>query len=202
MHRDKPFSQACENNKRPILEQLARLFTLPGTILEIGSGTGQHVAYFAAELPHLTWQPSERPTMTHLCLPWIQEAKLNNLNPPIPLDVSQPQWPPLDVNGIFSANTAHIMAWPDVEKMFWGASQYLAANALFVLYGPFNYQGRYTSESNAQFDRQLRAQAGHMGIRDMDDLLPLARQAGMTLAEDITMPANNRLLVWRKLATA
>lgn len=196
---DKPFSQACENNKGPILEQLSVLFTAPCTILEIGTGTGQHAVHFARQLPHLTWQPSDHPQNHLTCLPWLEEAGLANLNAPIPLDVREPQWPvPCAVHGVFSANTAHIMSWTEVELMFHGVAHLLPEGSLFCLYGPFQYQGKHTSVSNAQFDQHLRARDPAMGIRDLTNLQTLGRDYGLELEQDIAMPANNRLTVWRR----
>lgn len=199
MQKDKPFSQACENNKAPILEKLAGVFNQPGTVLEIGTGTGQHAVHFALHLPHLTWQPSDHPQNARLCLPWIEEAALANINPPLALDVIKGDWSNLPpIYGVFSANTAHIMAWEEVEAMFLGVARILPTDGLFCLYGPFRYNGQHTSESNERFDRSLRMQAGHMGIRDMENLKPLGETNGLSLQEDFGMPANNRLLVWRK----
>lgn len=196
---DKPFSQACENNKQPILECIQDAFTTPGTILEIGTGTGQHAVHFAAAMPHLTWQPSDRPAASQLCLGWIEEAALPNILPPVELDVSSANWPVDHIDGAYSANTAHIMAWEEVEAMFAGLGNRLGTDRLFCLYGPFSYSGTYTSDSNRQFDHYLRKKAQHMGIRDMDDLLALAERVRFGLENDYAMPANNRLLVWRKL---
>lgn len=199
MQQDKPFSQACENNKAPILEKLTELFKQPGTILEIGTGTGQHAVHFASHLPHLEWQPTDHPHNAQLSRAWIDDSRLSNINAPIALDVLDGNWadlPPID--GAFSANTAHIMAWDEVQAMFRGVSGSLPKDGIFCLYGPFSYGGRHTSESNARFDLSLRTQAPHMGIRDMEDIEALARENGLVLEQDFGMPANNRLLVWRK----
>lgn len=199
MHKDKPFSQACENNKGPILEKLVDLFNQPGTVLEIGTGTGQHAVHFARHLPHLTWQPSDHPRNACLCLPWLEEVALANINPPLALDVMTGDWSRLPaIQGVYSANTAHIMAWEEVEAMFAGIGRILPDNGLFCLYGPFRYNGQHTSESNERFDRSLGMQAAHMGIRDMEDLKQLGETNGLSLQEDFAMPANNRLLVWCK----
>lgn len=198
MPKDKPFSQACENNKAPILEKLAQVFNQPATILEIGTGTGQHAVHFARHLPHLVWQPSDHPRQGGLCLPWLEDASLPNINPPLALDVISGDWSSLPaIDGVFSANTAHIMAWEEVEAMFHGVARIMPAAGRFCLYGPFRYNGQHTSESNARFDRSLRMQAPHMGIRDIEDLERLGRSSGLVLDEDFGMPANNRLL-WRK----
>lgn len=196
---DKPFSQACENNKRPILAQLQRLLPEQGLVLEIGTGTGQHAVFFAEALPSLTWQPSDQPGAEDYCQPWLAEANRDNIRPPLPLDVSAAAWPVTTADAVYSANTAHIMGWPEVEAMFRGVAQLLAPAGVFCLYGPFNYHGEYTSDSNRAFDQYLRNQKPSMGIRDIDDLTALAREVGMVLEEDIGMPANNRLLVWRRL---
>jgi len=199
MQKDKPFSQACENNKAPILEKLTELFKQPGTILEIGTGTGQHAVYFASHLPHLVWQPSDHPQNAQFSQAWIDDSDLTNINGPIALNVLDGNWAGLPaIGGAFSANTAHIMAWEEVEAMFYGVSEALPKDGIFCLYGPFSYGGRHTSESNARFDLSLRTQAPHMGIRDMEDLKTLAEETGFVLEEDFGMPANNRLLVWRK----
>lgn len=198
MHDGKPFSQACENNKRCILDVIRTVFTPPGIILEIGSGTGQHAVHFSSALPHLTWQPSDKPGNAQLCQARIKEAKLPNILPPLELDVNRAPWPLQVFDGVFSANTAHIMAWPEVAAMFRGVAAGLGSGQPFCLYGPFRYGRRHTSDSNHQFDLHLRNQAEHMGIRDLDDLRQLASTAGLSLADDAAMPANNHLLVWRK----
>ncbi len=194
----KPFSQACENNKEVILQKIALVFNQPGTILEIGTGTGQHAVHFARNLPHINWQPSDQPENYQLCLPWLAEAELSNINGPLALDVNTRNWQIPPVNGVFSANTAHIMSWPDVEAMFRGVSAKLHNGEAFCLYGPFNYNGQFTSPSNRQFNEYLRKRNSTMGIRDLDDLTKISTASGLDLEADFEMPANNRLLVWRK----
>lgn len=197
MTEGKPFSQACENNKQVILEKLAVIFDAPGTVLEIGTGTGQHAVHFARNLPQLTWQPSDQPGNHQLSLPWITEARLDNINKPLALDVNTNNWNLPPINGVFSANTAHIMSWPEVEAMFQGIAANFRQGEAFCLYGPFNYGGKFTSASNQQFDASLRQQNPAMGIRDMDNLKKLSSENGLALESDFEMPANNRLLVWR-----
>jgi SAM-dependent methyltransferase len=194
----KPFSQACENNKQPILAVLRRVFTQPGQILEIGAGTGQHAVHFAANLPHLAWQPSDQAVNLPGARLWIEEAGLDNVSAPIELDVLKTPWPIADADGVFSANTAHIMHWPAVRAMFAGVSRLLKSNACFCLYGPFKYSGRHTSDSNVRFDRYLQSQDPGMGVRDVSDLEELAADHEFELASDHAMPANNRMLVWRR----
>ena len=161
-------------------------------MLEIGSGTGQHAAYFAPALPHLKWQPSDVAGHLEGISMWVGEGVQ-----PIELDLDKP-WPRLQADAVFSANTAHIVSWPQVERMFEGVGRLLPAGGLFALYGPFHYGGRATSESNARFDAMLRARDPASGVRNFEDVDQLARRCGLALLEDNPMPANNRLLVWKK----
>ncbi len=194
----KPFSIACERNREPILAQLAPLFAPCRRVLEIGSGTGQHAVYFGANLPHLTWQTSDLPQHHAGILAWLEEAQLPNVLAPIALEVASDAWPAGPFDAVFSANTCHIMAWPQVQLMMEGVGKLLEPGGLLVIYGPFNDDGRFTSPSNAQFDAYLRAQAAHMGIRDAQAMDRLAAEHGMTLQADHPMPANNRFRVWRR----
>jgi len=194
----KPFSEACEQNKHPILEVLREVLANSNRVLEIGSGTGQHAVFFGAQLPHLTWQTSELPENHSGIRAWLAEARLANVLPPLALNVADPVWPVAEVDAVFSANTAHIMAWPEVETMFAGSTHVLAAGGRLCLYGPFNYHGDYTSKSNAQFDAWLKGRDPRSGIRDFEALDALAQHHGMTLLGDYAMPVNNRTLVWEK----
>ncbi|WP_372777258.1 DUF938 domain-containing protein [Litorivivens sp.] len=194
---NKPFSQACENNKQPILTVLREAFAEVSSVLEIGSGTGQHAAHFAANLPHLVWQPSDQREYLDGISAWREDAGLGNLKRPLELDVYQP-WPITSTPAVFSANTVHIMHWSGVEALFTGMRKVLEQDGVFCLYGPFNYEGRYTSDSNARFDQWLKARDPGSGIRDIEAILSLADGAGMRLREDHTMPANNRLLEFVK----
>ena len=190
-----PFSQACENNKRPILNQLSLWFANTHHVVEIGSGTGQHSVYFAKHLPQVLWQPSDQASY----LPTLQ-ARLTlqaspNLQAATELDVSQiwPQFSP-DVDGIYTANTLHIMSKVMVEAFFIGMGKLLAASGTVVVYGPFNYHGQFTSDSNHNFDVWLRKNNPLSGIRDIEWICQLAKQQQLVLQDDIEMPANNRLL--------
>lgn len=184
----KPYSEACERNRDPILAVLRRIFADRRRVLEIGSGTGQHAAYFSAALPHLAWQASDVRAHVAGIRMWGVE--------PIELDVDAP-WPAITADAAFSANTAHIMSWPQVERTFAGLGRLLPEDGCFALYGPFNYGGRPTSESNARFDAMLRARDPASGLRDIEAVNELARRCGFALIEDNAMPANNRLLVFR-----
>lgn len=189
----KPFSEASERNREPILAILKRVFKDRKRVLEIGSGTGQHAAYFAPELPHLVWQASDVAENLPGIREWVSHPA------PIELDVDK-DWPVLSVDAVFSANTCHIMSWPQVERMFAGVGRLLSAGGVFALYGPFNYHGKHTSESNARFDAMLRRNDPASGLRDFEQIRSLAQTAGLSLQEDNAMPANNRLLVWRSSA--
>jgi cyclopropane fatty-acyl-phospholipid synthase-like methyltransferase len=193
----RPFSQACENNKTAILAVIKPLFASVDKVLEVGSGTGQHAVYFAEQLPHLLWQPADQQDYIAGIESWLKCAALPNTLPPLVLDVNQP-WPITSVPAIFSANTVHIMSWVEVEQFFAGLASVLQVGGVFCLYGPFNYQGRYTSDSNARFDQWLQQRDRLSGIRDFEAIEKLAQQAGLTWLADHPMPANNRCLVWQK----
>lgn len=195
----KPFSQACENNKQPILAILQQAFGKAQEVLEIGSGTGQHAAFFAGAMPWLSWQPSDRAENLPGIRAWCTDAQLGNLRDPVELDVVVPAWPALRADAVFSANTVHIMGWPAVERLFAGVGALLPSTGTFCLYGPFNYGGRFTSPSNERFDGWLRERDPQSGVRDFEALERLAHAAGLTLEADHAMPANNRMLVWRKV---
>lgn len=191
----KPFSQACENNKKPILQIIRTVFCQPATVWEIGSGTGQHACYFAKHLPHIKWQPTDRSgNISGICL-WQEEAQLVNLKAPLTLDVADTVWPCESIDALFTANTLHIMSWDEVQIFFDRLAVYLNPKALICIYGPFNYNGAYTSDSNARFDQWLKSRNISSGIRDIEDILFLSTAMGISLINDIAMPANNRLLV-------
>ena len=192
----KPYSEACEQNKEPILTVLREVFNEPALILEIGAGTGQHAVHFPRELPHLDWQPTDQADYLPGIQLWIAEAGLPNLRQPLELDTRSESWPVARVAGAFSANTTHIMNWSAVEGLFRGIGPTLQPGGAFCLYGPFNYGGRYISASNAEFDLLLKQRDPASGIRDFDDLDRLARENGLRLRQDYPMPANNRTLVW------
>jgi cyclopropane fatty-acyl-phospholipid synthase-like methyltransferase len=193
----KPYSEACDQNRDPILNIIQPLFANAKNILEIGSGTGQHAVYFAEKMPHLIWHSSDQPQYINGIKMWIAESKLSNLPATLTLNVTQTEWPNLKVDAVFSANTTHIMHWHEVEALFSKITNVLNDKGLFVLYGPFNYQNQYTSESNARFDMWLKNRDSESGIRNFEDLDQLAQQAGLSLQQDYAMPANNRILCWK-----
>ena len=195
---EKPHSAACERNRDPILAVLREQFSGRRHVLEIGSGTGQHAVYFAEAMPWLIWQTSDRAENLPSIQLWLAEAALPNTPAPLQLDVAGGHWPPARYDAIFSANTLHIMSWAEVEALFAALPMIASADARLAIYGPFNYDGKYTSASNAEFDRSLKMRAPQMGIRDFAAVDRLAQAAGFSLLEDAAMPANNRCLVWRR----
>lgn len=194
---DKPYSESCEQNREPILAVLRVAFADRHRVLEIGSGTGQHAVYFAPELPHLVWQTADVRAHHPGIHAWLNEAALPNVLPPLELDVNS-LWPSGSYDAVFSANTLHIMGWPEVERFFAGVGALLEPGGVLVVYGPFNYNGQFTSESNARFDAWLKARDPASGVRDFEAVDALARAQGLVLQHDIAMPANNRSLVWQR----
>ena len=196
----KPCSEACERNKGPILNVLQDVLDETGFLLEIGSGTGQHAVHFGGALPRWTWQTSDRPHNHAGLRAWIEESGLPNVLLPITLDVSLEPWPLTRADAVFSANTSHIMSWIEVQAMFRGVGALLGAGGIFCLYGPFRFGGQHTSPSNERFDAALRREDPRMGLRDIEALEALAEANSLSLAQDVSMPANNRLLVWTRIA--
>lgn len=200
MNEYKPFSQACEENKVPIRDVLAPYLDGARSLLEIGSGTGQHALFMAAAFPWLRWQASDVPRYLPGIRVWTEEAGLRNLPAPIPLEVTRGPWPQDCFDAVFSANTAHIMSAYEAELMVRGVAQVLVPGGVFALYGPFNYGGRFTSESNARFELWLKAQDPNSGVKDFETLDQVAGEVGLALIADHEMPVNNRTLVWRRAA--
>ncbi|TAH45194.1 MAG: DUF938 domain-containing protein [Dokdonella sp.] len=195
---DKPFSAACERNREPILQVLRDVFGNCHRVLEIGSGTGQHAVHFAAALPHLSWQASERAQNLAGLNYWLDDAALPNTPRALELDAVAEPWPVCgSFDAVFTANTLHIMSWAEVMTLFVRLPAILAADAVLVVYGPFNMDGQFTSPSNAAFDASLRERDPLMGIRDLADVDALARAQGLQLIANHAMPANNRCVVWR-----
>ncbi|MCH8537916.1 MAG: class I SAM-dependent methyltransferase [Alkalimonas sp.] len=191
---DLPYSQACENNKKPILSVIKPAFARCKRVLEVGSGTGQHAVYFASELPHLLWQCSDQPAYLPDLQRRLQHQAASNLPAALPLDIRQSDWSEPAADGVFSANTLHIMAWPVVQRFFQRLDSLAARQAELCIYGPFNYQGEFTSQSNHQFHLSLQQRDPAMGIRDQEAIVELASAIGFQLQADHSMPANNRLL--------
>ncbi len=193
----KPFSQACVNNAEPIVSQLIDYFSHCQSVLEIGSGTGQHACYFSKHLSHLNWQTSDLLENHQGIIEWVQG--LSNVQPPLVLDVNAQIWPDTRYDGFFTANTLHIMSWDEVVKLFQKLSMIANDQAALVVYGPFNRGGQYTSDSNAEFDRWLKSQVPHRGIRDIEAVMDLAQEHGFQFVDEQAMPANNLLLKFLKI---
>ena len=195
---DLPFSQACENNKEPILAHIRPLLQEATAVLEIGSGTGQHAVHFAAGMPWLIWQTTDLEENHAGIAAWIEKAALPNARKPLRLDVIDDPWPDVYYDAVFTANTMHIIPWDGVVQLIEGAAARLVQGGIFICYGPFLYGGSPTSDSNAGFDQSLRDRDPEMGLRDIENVLAVAADCGLELQSDCAMPANNRLLVWKK----
>ena len=198
---EKPISRSVARNRAPILDVLKRHFSRVQRVLEIGSGTGQHAVYFAPSLPNAQWQTSDVEAALPGIRSWLDSARLPNLPPPVALDINGP-WPARArdkrYDAAFTANTLHIISWPEVQRLFTGLKDVLMADALLAVYGPFNYNGAFTSDSNRAFDESLKRQSPTSGIRDFEAVDALAASIGFELIADLVMPANNRMLVWRR----
>lgn len=199
---NKPISEACLRNQAPIADALKKLLPNPAQLLEIGSGTGQHAVFCAKALPHISWQPSDLAQHHEGMKLWITEAGLDNVLAPLVLDVDQ-EWPDFDttqkIDHVFTANTVHYIAHESVVNMFTGISRLLAAGGLFMMYGPVNINGEYTSEGNVRLDEWLKTCVNPLaGIKDLADIERLAKDQGLALIDNLEMPANNRLLVFKK----
>ncbi|WP_194711577.1 DUF938 domain-containing protein [Noviherbaspirillum soli] len=194
----KPFSAASARNREPILAALRDLLRGCHTVLEIGSGTGQHAVHFGAAMPHLLWQTSDLAANHAAIRAWLDGAALPNVLPPLLLDAGSDDWPAGPFDAVYTANTCHIMAWPEVQSMFRGIGRVLAPGGMLCIYGPFRRDGQFTTPSNAQFDASLRAQSPHMGLRNREDIDALAHAQGLAPVADLALPANNDLLAWRR----
>lgn len=190
----KPYSESCDQNKLPILSIISPIFSDCSQILEIGSGTGQHAIYFAENMPHLLWRCSDCNPYIEGIKQWIEESKLPNVVTPIILDVSRTSWPKYPIDAVFTANTFHIMNKQDVANFMLGVGKLLNIGAHLVIYGPFNYNGEFTSTSNKSFEQWLKSRDPLSGIKNFEDIESLAIQNGLKLCRDYEMPTNNRIL--------
>jgi len=193
-----PFSQACENNKLPILEVFKRHLTDKKSLLEIGGGTGQHAVFLVDQFPGLNWQCTDLLYNVVSLNLRLSQAQLPKLPLAMSLDVNQSNWNCDTFDTIFTANSLHIMPEHSVENFFAGVGRHLQEHGLLLVYGPFKYDGEFTTESNARFDLWLKTSDPVSGVRDFEWINELAEKAGLTLLEDNAMPANNQLLVWDK----
>jgi SAM-dependent methyltransferase len=190
---------AAERNKQPILEVLERVLPASGLVLEVASGTGQHVAHFAKALTSLAWQPSDPdPRARRSISAWIAEEGLANVREPLDLDVRRHPWPVSACDALVCINMTHISPWAATEALFQGAAPLLPQNGVIYLYGPYRLDGRHTAESNAAFDATLRAQDPEWGVRDMEAVVDIAQRCGFEFLESVPMPANNQSVTFRK----
>jgi SAM-dependent methyltransferase len=196
----KPHAPSCDRNREPIFSVIQPLLAAAQRVLELGSGTGQHAAWFAAQMPHLSWQATERPGHLGGIHQWLADAALPNTPPPIALDVATSPWP-LTIQAFdaaFTANTLHYMPWEAVQALLAQLPQHLAPGAVFIAYGPFRIDGRHTSDSNVQFDSWLAGVDPRFAVRDLGEVDALARAGGLQLEARHAMPANNFCVVWRR----
>ncbi len=190
----KPYSESCDQNKEPILSVISPVFSSLSSVLEIGSGTGQHALYFAEKMPHLRWFTSDCQSYLDGINMWLADAALPNVEPPFELDVTSSKWPQLDIDAVFTANSIHIMNQQNVIDFMSGVGRLLKEQGSLMIYGPFNYNGSYTSESNESFDLWLKERDAASGIKPFEEMLALAENNGMSLLTDYEMPTNNRIL--------
>ena len=193
------FAPAAERNQGPILDVLKRELPPTGLVLEIASGTGQHITHFAKNLPHLSWQPSDRdPGCRRSISRWIAFEQVANVSAPVALDVREPPWAIAAANAIVCINMVHVAPWAATPALFAGAQRVLARSSLLYLYGPYRRQGHPTTPSNTRFDAELRGHNPEWGLRDVEAIERVANQTGFALAEVVAMPANNLSLIFRK----
>ena len=195
----KQFAPACERNKDAILTVLRAILPAAGTVLEIGSGTGQHAVHFAAHLPQLVWQPSDLVENFPSIRGWAEEAGLPNLREPVELDLLAQNWPVVSADAIACINTVHIVAWRGVENLFARARRLLPRGGVLYVYGAYRYATRTLEPSNEAFDGWLKARDPESGVRDFEAVNALAEKNGLVLASDHAMPANNRSIWWKKV---
>ncbi len=194
---NKPFAQAAEQNQDDILLVLQGAFKQATKVLEVGSGTGQHAVHFAKHLTHLSWQPSDKKNMLEGIQLWVNDAALPNLSAPIELDVNL-SWPTDTYDAAYAANVIHIMHWQDIKALFAGLGTTLTDDATVCIYGPFNINGHYTSASNQSFDDWLKHRDPESGLKDKAELDHLAIKNGLQPGPSWDMPANNKILSWKK----
>jgi cyclopropane fatty-acyl-phospholipid synthase-like methyltransferase len=200
MTSDKRHAPATERNREPILAVLGPLLTSPGTrVLELASGSGEHAVWFARNLPHVTWQPTDvDPGARRSIDAWVAEAGIGNVLPAIALDAAAAEWPIDRTDAIVCINMIHIAPWGACEGLMRGAAKVTESGGLLFLYGPYKLHGAHTAPSNEAFDRDLRARDPAWGVRDLDEVLALADRYGFAHEATVAMPANNQSVVLRR----
>lgn len=197
---NKPFAAAAEQNRDVIFDQLKHELAPDDLVLEIGSGTGQHVSHFAQQLPSVRWQPSDVAATLSGIDSWVADAAVTNVLPAIALDVREQPWPISQADICYTANTLHIMSAEACEQLFHGCASVLPAGGKLCVYGPFSIDGEHSSESNQRFDQMLRLQDPDSGVRDLTQLDAVAQRAGFLPSRRVTMPVNNLFVVWERVA--
>lgn len=192
----RPYAESCDQNK-DVIHQVIQPYLKPGTnVLEIGSGTGQHAVHFSRLNSEIQWQPSDRAEYLPGITSWLDFANLENLRKPVLLDVQQ-EWADEKFDIVFTANSLHIMGDIEAEACIKGAAKCLKSSGHLIVYGPFNYNGQFTSESNCRFESWLKQNNPDSGIKHFEVLNEIAEQSGLKLLDDVAMPANNRILIWQ-----
>jgi cyclopropane fatty-acyl-phospholipid synthase-like methyltransferase len=194
----KPFSPSCERNRGPILNILSAYLPEHKRLLEVGSGTGQHAVYFAPKFDDLTWITTDRDENHAGIKAWLDEEKASNIEGPLSFNLGADSFPATNIDVVYTANTFHIMPWEIVQELISISGANLEKGSLFIVYGPFIYDGRFTSPSNEEFHQILRQRASHQGIREFKNVNKMFEKAGFKLMEDFSMPANNQTLVFKK----
>lgn len=195
---DLPVAPACLRNQQPIAELLQQEIADHSVVLELGSGTGQHAWYITEQIPTLIWQPSDLSESIPAINAWRAKSSQDNFLPPLVLDITQDLWPVKQVDAVFSANLVHYVGWPKVRAMMSGIARVLRDQGLALFYGPFNYDGQFTSDGNESLDACLRDRDPESGIKDFEQIVLAARKEKLRLVKDIEMPANNRMLFFQK----
>ncbi|WP_154222336.1 DUF938 domain-containing protein [Marinicella rhabdoformis] len=200
---EKPFAPSCERNQQVIFDVLNSIIrTDDKHILELGSGTGQHAVFMAPQLPNVTWHTSELLENHQGIKQWLAESDAQNIKPPLHYQAGSTAFPGVDADFVpdvvMTVNTLHIMSWACVQTLIKDLGQHLKAGARVLIYGPFNYDGEFTSDSNADFDIWLKNKDALSGIRDFEAVCELMQAEQIKLLKDVTMPANNRCLVFNK----
>lgn len=193
------FSQAADNNQNVILHVMRAWLPDGGDVLEIGSGSGQHAIHMAKSISALRWQPTEQAGVLAALTQNVRNYGTPNIAIPISLDLSKHEWPTRGFDAVYSANVLHIVNTTLGATLIQGSAAVLERGGFVLLYGPFKYRGKFTTESNANFDAFLRDRDSKSGIRDVEWVSAIAEEEGLKLIEDQDMPANNQFLIFRKL---
>lgn len=191
---------ACDRNQGPILEVLKEVISQDNrSLFEIGSGTGFHAAFMAPHFPHIFWTTSDVTSNHKIIKDNLAKANISNIKGPFQFEVGKDDFPRVPYDLVFTANTFHIMSWKNCKTLMKTLGTRMREGSQVIIYGPFNYAGSFTSESNAEFDKMLKARNPDSGIRAFEDVNNNMLKNGFTLYKDFEMPANNRTLVYTRL---